>query len=187
MIISVGVTNWGMVNAGFACDLAMMMAVSATRYRMALTDARSSLPANARNQCVEAAQAVKADWLLMIDADMRFPYDTLVRLMAHEKDVVGGVYVRRGTTDQIIGTPLVPDDVTGLTEMQQIGTGCILINMKVFDLLPRPWFRHNDEAGNNVGEDIQFCRMVRDRGVSVWADIDLDLGHVDQVVLRCPK
>ncbi len=32
---------------------------------------------------------IKADYLLFVDADMRFPKDTLKILMAHDKDIIG--------------------------------------------------------------------------------------------------
>jgi len=190
--VAIGVlSSNGWLCHDYVMSLVSMIGFTRTQVPLQLVFVRasSSLVANTRNQCVKAALETECDKLLMIDSDMTFPHDTLVRLLAHDRAIVGGVYMRRGGTGEIIGVPLESGDYTGLTEMRQIGTGCILISMDVFRDLPKPWFRceADESIGENVGEDVTFCRMVRERGWRVWADIDLPLGHIDQRILECPK
>jgi hypothetical protein len=154
--------------------------------RFAIVDAQSSIVANARNQCVEAALSVGADKLLMIDSDMRFDHDTLARLLAHDKPVVGGLYRRRSPPHEILGVPLGggSGDFSGLVEMETLPTGCILIDHRVFNALPAPWFRFGVEQGKIIGEDVQFSRDCRKAGIPLWADCDISLGHITSTVLE---
>lgn len=187
--ISIGTLSGnGLVCHKYAVSLAGLVAYTATRFPLAITEASSSTVANTRNNCVRAAIDQKADWLFMADADMVFPHDGLVQLMASGKDIIGGVYPRRGT-GEILGLPLGFNpsiDYTGIVEMEKLATGFILINMAVFADLPKPWFRTGIEGEETVTEDIQFCRDVRAVGYQVWADFDIPLGHIDQMVRTCP-
>lgn len=187
--ISIGTLSGnGLVCHKYAVCLAGLVAFTAQRFPLAITEASSSTVANSRNNCVKAALEQKADWLFMVDSDMVFPHDGLVRLMAHERAIVGGVYPRRGS-GEILGLPLGFDprhDYTGVNEMEHLATGFILIRMDVFADLPKPWFRTGIEGEETVTEDVQFCRDVRAAGWKVWADMDIPLGHIDQTVLTCP-
>lgn len=192
MKIAIGVmSGTGWIHHDYAMSLMSMIGFTRTQVPLGLVfvKASSSLVANVRNQCVDAARQTECDKLLMIDSDMTFPHDTLVRLLSHGVDIVGGVYMRRGGTQEMIGAPLATGDYDGLVEMKMLGTGCILIDMKIFRELPRPWFRcPPDEAnGVNIGEDVQFCRDATALGYRLWADASLDLGHIDQTVLKCPR
>lgn len=42
---------------------------------------------------------------------------------------------------------------------------------------PRNWFDFGNYAGF-VGEDIYFCHYLRDRGVPIWCDPTIPLGHI---------
>jgi len=55
--------------------------------------------------------------------------------------------------------------------MQRIPTGCLLINMGVFDKLSKPYFRFETDAnGAIVGEDYVFCDRAREAGFRIWCD-----------------
>lgn len=152
--------------------------------RQGVAIAHSSIVANARNSCVAAAQDAKADYLMFIDSDMVFPPDTIDRLMAHDKDIVGGTYVRRGPPFDNLGKSIDPDQdkKSGLVEMSHIPTGMLLIKMSVFNKLPKPYFRYGVEESLGIinGEDMTFCRMVREAGFRIYCDIDLsmELRHI---------
>lgn len=192
MKVAIGImSGTGWLCHDYVMSLVSMIGFTRTQVPLGLVFVRasSSLVANSRNQCVAAALRTECDKLLMIDSDMTFPHDTLVRLLSHGVDIVGGVYVRRGTKNEIIGAPKAAGDYDGLVAMNQLGTGCILIDMKVFSALPKPWFRTppDESIGANIGEDVQFCRDVTARGYDLWADVSIDLGHIDQTVLACPR
>lgn len=164
----------------------------ARNHRQGIAFGSSSIVANGRNQCVEAALHLKADYLMFIDSDMMFPHTTIDTLLAHRKDIVGGVYPRRGPPFDNLGHTLRDEDrnaTSGLIEMSHMPTGMLLIDMKVFAGLKRPFFRFgiDEEHGIVRGEDWMFSELARAAGFTVWADIDLskDLRHMYQYQLAC--
>lgn len=153
---------------------------------------KSSIVAVARNNGVERAQKHQAGYLLFLDSDMTFPPNTLARLLGHGKDIVGALYTKRLPPYEILGTPLPGAKATenGLAEMQRIPTGCLLISMRVFDKLERPYFHFgiNETTRNLLGEDYAFCDDARAAGFSIWADMNLsrEIGHIGEHVCRIP-
>ncbi|MDR3450909.1 MAG: hypothetical protein P4M15_14415 [Alphaproteobacteria bacterium] len=186
-LVAIGIPSGDMVHADFAMSLGMLcMRPGAPAF---LLNSRSSLVALGRNQCAGAALIMKATHLLFLDTDMVFPADTLARLLAHDKDIVGSTYSRRvppfhpltvmedGSHAQI--TP-------GLHRVRQIPTGCLLIRMAVFAALSKPYFNTVAEAGELRGEDYYFCEQARAAGFEIWCDGDLSfqLGHIGQKIHR---
>ncbi|MDR3424576.1 MAG: hypothetical protein P4M13_05795 [Alphaproteobacteria bacterium] len=186
-LIALGIPSGDFVHADFAMSLAMLCMNPGAP--VVLLNARSSLVPLGRNQCAGAAQIVKASHLLFLDTDMIFPADTLKRLLAHDKDIVGASYSRRVP-------PFHPLTVTeegehiqitsGLRRVKQIPTGCLLIRMSVFDALPKPWFNLVAEGDQLRGEDYYFCEQARAAGLALWCDGDLSmqLGHIGQKINR---
>ncbi len=163
----------------------------ARNHRQGLASAQSSIIVNGRNQCVAAAQEMKADYLFFADSDMTFPYKIVDALLAHQKDIVGCTYVRRGPPFDNLGHTKREADMkktSGLVEMSHMPTGLLLINMKVFEKFKRPYFRleANEEYEITNGEDMIFSRMANERGFSIWCDLDLSMecAHLYQYALR---
>ena len=124
--------------------------------------------ATARNRIAERAIALKTDYVLMIDNDTVVPPHTLLSLLEHDVDVVGGYYANRGNNNVYTGATCVcrlyaPDgtkyfnyptesEYSGaelramcesgeyLHEIHGGGAGCILIKTEVFNKLLYPWF-----------------------------------------------
>lgn len=186
-VVALGIPSGDMVHADFAMALAMLC--QSPGAVIGIVNAKSSLVPMGRNQCVAAAKAMKATHILFLDTDLVFPSDTLKRLLAHEKDIVGASYAKRVA-------PFHPLTVTeggkieavasGLCRVQQIPTGCLLIRTKVFEALMPPYFNLEAEAGQLRGEDYFFCKNARAAGFEIWCDGDLSvlLGHIGQIVNR---
>jgi hypothetical protein len=186
-LVALGVPSGDFVNADFAMSLAMLCMNPGAP--VALVNAKSSLVPLGRNQCVGAAQAMKASHLLFLDTDMVFPADTLRRLLAHEKDIVGATYSKRAA-------PFHPLTITeggklaqvssGLHRVKLLPTGCLLIRLGVFDQLSAPYFNLETEGGQLRGEDYYFCERARAAGFELWCDGDLSsqLGHAGQKIYR---
>src|SRR5687768_2204965 len=68
---------------------------AASSIELALLNTRHSILSHARNVLARDALQRGCDWLLWIDSDMRFPPDTLARLLAHGEAMVGADYPRR--------------------------------------------------------------------------------------------
>ncbi len=190
-LIAVGYPSTDIVQTDFCMSLTALIAKAKSTNQLALINSRSSIITNVRNQIVQAAFDVQADYLLFLDSDMVFPPDTLDRLLSHNKDIVGCVYLRRLPPHDMIGLPLEKTDKSeyfGLTQMKAIPTGVVLIKMSVFRKIRVPWFKLKfiEETNTTIGEDILFCEEAREAGLEVWADIELShqIGHVGQKVYR---
>jgi hypothetical protein len=181
-----------MVHADFALALAGLCA-AAHPLGVVTINPKSSIVAVARNNGVARAQEIGADVILFLDSDMTFPPTVPVRLMAHRKAIVGAIYTKRLPPYELLGTPISPKAEVGedgLVEMKRLPTGCLMIAMKVFEHLKRPYFRFgaDEETGAILGEDYAFCDGVRLAGFHIWADMTLsrEIGHIGQHICRVP-
>ena len=148
-----------------------------------------------RNYCVVQAQKNSSDYLFFVDDDMVFPPDTLIRLMAHEVGVVGvNSYSRCLPLSSTVG--LMDDegeykhpDKYPSWEMQIpdtlftcyfVGAGVMLIDMKVFELIKKPYFQFIAGKDGMVlhGEDGTFCEKVKKAGMEIWCDGTIEIGHL---------
>lgn len=136
--------------------------------------------AQKRNALVEAMLAATTHFshMLMLDSDMTFPPGMVPRLLAHEKDVVGVLARRRNAPYQLIGVPAEPG--RGLLRMSTVGGAVLLIRRAVLECVSRPWFASDPDGGN---EDHSFCTKVQAAGFELWADTDLEIGHVTTVAV----
>lgn len=130
-----------------------------------------------RNGCVQYAlnMGIDFDWLLWIDTDMVFPPDALVRLISHDKDIVGANYRQRTPPYAAVGVYAGGGDTQlmdpGLLEMEQMPTGLLLTRFDIYRKMAYPWFRPG--LHNEPRDDIYFCRMAKSMGYRIWCDQDL--------------
>ena len=179
----------------FAYDLAQMMGFLGANYvgeggpitSIGLTFVTGTYVHTARQQLAEEANRQRADYVLWLDSDMRFPKDLPIRLLKRKQDIVGINYSSRGVPPgfvaiKTISPPqkLVTDDsTTGLEEVEALGFGAVLMRGQVLRTLaerhtdtPLFWFDLNVDGGL-VGEDVYFCRLARDHGFNIMVDHDL--------------
>jgi glycosyltransferase involved in cell wall biosynthesis len=188
--VAVCFASGDMVHADFALALAGLCA-AAHPIETSIINAKSSIVAEARNRCVELARENGADFLLFLDSDMVFPRTALQQLLAHKKDIVGATYPKRVAPHSVLGAALTDgrvEDDGALIEMRHMPTGCLLIDMKVFDAVAAPNFRFlvDPQTGAIIGEDYDFCDRARAAGFSVWCDsrLSFEIGHIGQSVHR---
>lgn len=118
---------------------------------------------------------------LFIDSDMRFPKDTLLRLVKHEHPIVGiNAMTRRApyrcTAQVDPGVPLVTTpESTGLQRVSRIGFGLTWVAAEIFEKIERPWFGLEWIPEKMVfrGEDYWFCERAKAAGYDIWVDHDL--------------
>jgi GT2 family glycosyltransferase len=149
------------------------------------------------NNLVKDAKEVGATHLLNIDCDMIFPPDAAEKLLKADKDIVGVNYRQRGNhldQDTAYSTVKFPgekgeyrmvlqeDFPKELFECAAVGLGLTLINMKVFDKLPFPWFHTTENKDIHSTEDIVFCREAREKGFKVWCDPTIRMGHIGNYI-----
>lgn len=123
--------------------------------------------------------------VLFVDDDQMFPADTIHRLMAHDKDIIGANIVRKESNPRTNARDLNGVDCVwtskgsiGIQEVDYVGTGLILIKKEVFETLGMPYFFYDVKEG--IGEDVFFCMRAREKGYKVYIDHDLskEVKHV---------
>jgi hypothetical protein len=121
------------------------------------------------------------DYIFWLDSDMIFPPQTLMKLMAWERDIVGCNYRQRTPPYTHVGHYLHTDGESasndnrllfepGLLEMLQMPTGLLLTRMDIYRKMEWPWFDANLRGPR---DDVYFCRTARSLGYQVWCDNDL--------------
>lgn len=174
-----------------------------------------SMLTESRHRLVAEALAWGATHMLWLDADHVFPADTIPRLLAHNVDVVGANYARRClptaptaakiVTDRddednrnLVYTTLERAHTGEIEEVDHLGFGVCLMNMRIFDLLQvhaeqtgdgnfLPLFKFTETPGKvgMIGEDVFFFRKVREAGGRVFCDHGLswEVGHIHEQIL----
>lgn len=155
-----------------------------------------------RDAAADLAQVEGFSHLLFLDADMVFPTDVLVRMLAHhDRGIVGGFYVTRhepfAPVALVQGFQVSPQTMTyywfdreaatstELRPMEALGMGCTLIPVEVFAQIgPRPWFEYqiDDQGWPRITEDIAFCQKAAKAGVPLWLDPTIRCGHLTTLV-----
>lgn len=142
---------------------------------------QSSILPKSRCELVESALEQGADYVFFIDSDMRFPKDIIHRLMAHKKQVVACLGVKKceGVVP-VIDYDFPKEKQVGLVETNSVPTGCLLIHKSVFNRIPRPWFLFTE----NSGEDVYFSDQCVKHGIHMFVDFDSSklIGHIGQAV-----
>jgi hypothetical protein len=166
--------------------------------------------AEARNQLVERAKELGAEYIFFVDDDTVPPHNVMTRLLQElemDKDaaVCGGIYCSK--TDP--PTPLVylaRDESThwgwkygDVFRCWGIGTGCMLIRMSVFDEIEKPWFKEIDwtfdpdkpeepldpmiphnVSAYRMTDDLYFCEKLAQAGKKVLAHGGVLAVHIGQ-------
>lgn len=205
-----------MVPAGFMYDLANMAAFSGMTLiaddvaDMSLMMMQGTIIQASREKLAQDALIADCTHLLWLDTDMRFPKDTLIRLLNRNKPIVGINYSKRKAPPDYTafssidynpetgrwGTklPTRPDDY-GLQEAAAIGFGVTLIQSRVFwDIADeeagpgKPFFdfTHIGKGADWKGEDVYFCEKAKAAGYTTYVDADLSkrCAHVGQFEYR---
>lgn len=147
--------------------------------------ARVNGPSVARNRNDIVHHMFHGEWVCFLDDDQVVKPDTLMRLLSHEKDIVGSLY----STKRPPFVPIVFKD-TGQYEfdnyawrdlppdgglfgpVRATGTGGMLIRRKVFETIPAPWFNAMEFT-----DDLFFCEKARAHGFDIFVDLDAPIGH----------
>ena len=139
----------------------------------------------AENRNYLASQALRngSHYLLMVDDDMTFPPDTLEKMLATEKQIVGVLSYSRKLPLQTTLVPMeeIKDE---LFECKEVGGGILLIDMTIFNRMPQPWFAFETYPFGmiKVGEDAYFCHKAREMGITVWCEPTIPVGHIGKFI-----
>lgn len=142
--------------------------------------------ARSRNTIVKIAQDAGARLLLTCDSDtfplpMEGGLESMWQAMTQTGAAVVGAAVPTRNGKRMNCEPARPGEVYE----GEVGTGYMLIDLLKLRELPTPWFIHRDTPDGlrvECGEDIYFCRRVREAGHKVVVHFLLPMGHADQQV-----
>ena len=157
-----------------------------------------------RNYCVVQAQRNGSDYLFFIDDDMTFLPNTLEEMLSHKKEIIGvNSYSRCLPLSSTVGLMdkdgkyMHPDKhmewemkiPEKLFKAYFVGAGILLIDMKVFDKIKKPYFEFiMGEDGNIIhGEDGSFCDKAKKAGVDIWCDPEIEVGHLGEYSYSKPE
>ena len=168
---------------------------------------KSPYVSKARNALTALFLRSKYDYLLFIDADVEFNPEAVIRMLVTKKDIILTPYRVKFPQDVNFTKYSVsfPDDKNvsilpgDLVEISEGPAGLMLIHRKVFEFLmdscPRlkiqhPFKKESDpylynfwdttfdmDQGLWRGEDISFCRLARDYGFKIYANIKSRTTH----------
>jgi hypothetical protein len=132
---------------------------------------------------IKIRSAINASHILWLDGDIIFPDDLIERLLAHNVDVVAGIYPTRNTpidstgfysySHELLERAYITKNGPDLLEIEACGLGCMLVSINIFKQTQPPWFQFTP----NHGEDIYFCKKI---DATIYADrkISLELQHI---------
>jgi hypothetical protein len=142
--------------------------------------------------------------LMWIDNDIIFTPQQFQRLLDYDKEIVSGVYMMANRIhfatvkewDEEVFKKnghfnfLKEEDLknkTGLIEVAYTGLGFMLIKKGVFESLNYPWFEPLFHTIGNTrdfsSEDVSFCMKVKEKGLKIYIDPQLRVGHEKKMVL----
>jgi len=163
--------------------------------------------AHSRNLLVSDAMTrfPQAEYFLFMDNDHTFPDDLLIRLLAHQKDIVTvnayrkgyghyPVVSMQGENDDYFRPIHIPPSEGKLRRVTSAGTGIVMINRKVFETMGFPWFKSEyvDPVGEDmddativegkmfVSEDNRFYIIATSLGFKLYCDFSIPIGHLGE-------
>ena len=187
--LAICIPTFGRVDWQFASSLMALQLLPETRV---IWMVRAMID-TARNQLVQdALKDSSYTHLLMIDDDMTFEPDFVLRLLEHDVDIVSGLAFKRRPeyTPCVFEKrqddkyyPMLPEV---FREVDIVGTGGILINMDVFKKIKYPWFEtFYDDNNVHWSVDFDFCMKAKKVGFKIFADPEAEMGHIgDPVVIK---
>jgi hypothetical protein len=167
------------------------------------TMVNESLVTRARNNLMAKMMTnQQATHFMFIDADIRFQPESIFQMIAHDKDVIGGLYPKKALPINYVinlkPTVTVQGDIYTVDTM---GTGFLLFKRHVYEKLiaAHPECKYVDdiglgkqyepmmyaifdvqidERGHYLSEDWLFCRRWQKIGGEIWAHSKTLLNHV---------
>ncbi len=134
----------------------------------------------------------KPTHILFVDYDVLPRYNTLIKLLEHDKDIISGVYpamqkfkvswcLSREKTFKLMDIEDLPGNPF---KVQVACNGMLMVKMEVFDKLEWPYWRTDYEnTGKKTGADIYFFDKAKAAGYDLWVDPKVKCGHFKMVDL----
>ena len=167
------------------------------------TMVNESLVTRARNNLMAKMMTnTAATHFMFIDADIRFQPESILQMIAYEKDVIGGLYPKKALPVNYVINLKPETKIQGdIFTVDTMGTGFLLFKRGVYEKLiaAHPECKYVDdvglgkqyepmmysifdckidEKGHYLSEDWLFCRRWQALGGEIWAHSKVLLNHV---------
>lgn len=136
----------------------------------------------------------KLQWAWIIGDDHTFPNDIVLKLLEHNLDVVVPLCTNREppcaftiideSNNKHRDFDKVP--MSGLFKLEGYevcGDAGMLLSRKAVEALGPPWYE-NLVSGTYISEDRYFARKIKERGMDIWIDADVQLGHITPCIIQ---
>jgi hypothetical protein len=189
--ICVAVPNGGTVKSRLCTDvISALFTAQSQGISIVWADVEGTLGPHNRWLAGHHAITTGADALWLMDNDVSFPADALLRLLSRKKDLIGAAYnyrvLPRRTTVKMRnahGEIIFPDPSTFPNEpfrCHATGFGCMVVTTAALRRIPQPWFAFD---WNEYGElyktdDVWFCEQAQRVGIQPWCDPTLEVRHI---------
>lgn len=153
-------------------------------------------PAHGRNMIIDAAREQKCTHVLFIDDDMAYKPNALEQLLENaDRDIVSGLYLSRAYPHQPVVFDLaddggaafpmylLPGDIQRLKPIVAAGFGFLLVSMRVFEGLEKPYVRLGELNKEEWCDDIGFFKRVREAGFKAYVDTECCVGHMGTMII----
>ncbi len=134
------------------------------------------------------ADAVTYNKMFWIDSDIGWEPADFLKLYRAPQDVIAGLYMLKKGHASAHGEKVADALQKGaIVEVDSVGLGFVAVKSGVFEAIERPWFRPDYESrwrGSGkrlrvpIGEDVSWCRKVRDAGFPIYLDGSVRVQHL---------
>lgn len=146
-----------------------------------------------RDHLVRKALEDDVDYVFFLDTDIVPPHDILLNLLAWKLPIVSGLYWTKAKLpcaykfegDSKHVKSIDPSMLEQrIIEVDAVGTGCLLIDARVFKKIPAPWFKWDmlpwadPEESPGHSEDINFCIKAKAHGFPIYLDTAVRCKHL---------
>jgi len=137
------------------------------------------------------------DYLFAVDSDIVLPNDCLTKMLAHDVDMVSGVYIQRipdtenievyrnknGGMLRISLEEILPP---GLHPVDGCGFGCVLVKSDVLRKIGYPQFKYHSalDHKDTISEDTDFCAKAAKVGAKIFVDSSIVCNHIGSTTYR---
>lgn len=177
--------SWPYVSSDFLRSLTMLKKPPETEIIHAVSGPIHEM----RNLIVIRAMELGCTKLLFIDADHAFTEDLAFRLIGRNVPIVGALCFKKlppFDPTLLTGEPhkctTLYEWEEGLIEVTATGTGCLMVDIEVFEEIDYPWFEWvRLPGGREVGEDVGFCYKAKEKGYKIHVDTTVEAEHLTQM------
>jgi len=133
------------------------------------------------------------DYIFMVDTDMQYPIDSIVRLISHDKNFVVGSATERyppfyptqykklnvKNFKDKLNRVFISDKDKNLIKIGFSGVVGALVKVDIFKKLSKPYFKVEYKKNNEdvIGSDIYFCNQLNKKRIKLYLDPQVQYKH----------